>query len=93
MNLLDHRERIVLIHMVIETSATIFYQILSPIFRDHVSNVHFNFHVEHDPEHASMGMHLLENLRPSDYNKLFKIQKQGWLVLGQMFDRISQLIS
>jgi quercetin dioxygenase-like cupin family protein len=88
---LTDAERIVLVHLVIESAAAVFYSHM----RDHVAAAdvegHVSAHLGLDDEHVQMGVRALETLRPADLPPLLRIQEQGWAMLECMFARMGDL--
>jgi hypothetical protein len=84
-------ERIVLVHLVIESCANVFYRYM----RDYVSAAdidgHVTAHLGLDDEHVQMGVRALEQVRPVDLPALLHIQEQGWAMLECMFARMGDL--
>ncbi|MBS0186227.1 MAG: cupin domain-containing protein [Proteobacteria bacterium] len=90
---LDEVEKIALVHLVIEASATIFYQNM-PFFISGASNdsSHFKIHQDIDENHELLGLSLLENLDAQIYKNISTLQTEGWAMLNKMFERISELL-
>lgn len=88
---IDQRERIVLIHLVIENCATVFYEVTTPIFNSQNSAEHFKHHSVHDNSHAELGLSVLEGLSPREYKGLSVIQEKGWKTLISLFERMADL--
>lgn len=87
---LSDAERTVLIHLVIESCATIFYEYLGPIFLDNnKEEEHFNTHQELDPEHEQIGIDLLKKMNVTD-SSLITIQKKGWAMIEALFTRLAE---
>lgn len=90
---LSEEEKIVLVHLVIEASATIFYEkIPSFIARSSFCDKHFAIHQKIDESHENLGNSLLEKLDNQIYDRLSIIQREGWEMLGQVFERIYVLL-
>jgi quercetin dioxygenase-like cupin family protein len=93
MGTLSEEERVVLIHLVVEASAIIFYKQMAPAFRTPEGRTHFQAHSEAvDHHHVQVGVDLLRQVPLRDPSRLFEIQRRGWEVLGSMFGRIAELI-
>lgn len=66
-------KKAVLVHLVIESCATIFYEKLGSIFLNHKAVKHFKTHMHLDPE--QMGIDLLKQININD-SSLLTIQKK-----------------
>jgi len=87
---LGEPEKIVLVHMVVEASATIFYKHIKPAL--HAENdQHFSHHETVDHSHEKLGLEKLECLAEPDYLRLGEIQSEGWAMLNVVMARIEQL--
>src|SRR3990167_11445814 len=85
---LDNIEKIVLIHLVLEASANIFFVKANQIMQHYSETNYFEIHAVVDFEHESMGLELLQDLREIDYKNLIRIQRQGWDVLHVACERM-----
>jgi quercetin dioxygenase-like cupin family protein len=90
---IDELERIVLVHLVVEASATVFYNEIPRYIGKSIDSCHFADHRKLDVEHELMGISLLEGLSPEQYVRLGTIQQEGWDMLYQLYQRIYELIS
>ena len=91
-NMLSENEKIVLVHMVIEASATVFYEKIPNQVWETIKSNHGELHRHLDASHDKIGLNMIEDLRPSDYYRLNQIQQEGWGMLNQCFQRIYELI-
>ncbi|UZW38278.1 hypothetical protein [Rickettsia conorii] len=87
---LGDSERVVLVHLVIESCATIFYAKLGSIFFNHKAAKHFKTHMYLDPEHEQMGIDLLKQINNND-SSLLTIQKKGWDMIDALFTRLAEI--
>ncbi|AAU04046.1 hypothetical protein [Rickettsia typhi] len=87
---LGDSERAVLVHLVIESCATIFYEKLGSIFCNHKTSQHFKTHMQLDPEHEQMGIDLLKQININDISLLI-IQKKGWDMIDALFTRLAEI--
>jgi hypothetical protein len=83
-------ERAVLVHLVIESCATIFYEKLGSIFLSHKASKHFKTHMHLDPEHEQMGTDLLKRININD-SSLLTIQRKGWDMIEALFTRLAEI--
>ena len=90
---LSEEEKIVLVHLVIEASATVFYESI-PFFiaKSSFCAEHFAIHQKLDESHENLGNSLLEGLDTRIYERLSIIQKEGWDMIGQVFERMYMLL-
>jgi len=87
---LSETEKIVLVHTVVEASATIFYKHVRPAINA-AEDPHFETHSVLDHDHQNMGLHELRHLRSEEYSRLEQIQAEGWAMLDAVMARIAQL--
>lgn len=91
MLVLDNEEKTVLIHLVLETSANVFFREAHKVVGQYGETDYFETHSEADEKHEKMGHVLLENLSPEKYARLLDVQKQGWDVLNAACRRIAEI--
>lgn len=91
---LDNLEKIVLVNLVVETSACTFYKNAKNIFALNKQNSkHFDIHMtDIDNVHANLGSDLIMACKVTDFIHLANVQKQGWEMLNTAFNRIAELI-
>ncbi len=89
---LDNVGKAFLMHFVLESSANVFFQKAHKIMQRYKETNYFELHSELDAEHEMMGLGLLENLREAEYQQLFEIQEQGWLMINTICDQISNKV-
>lgn len=81
----------VLVHLVIESCATIFYEKLGAIFLNcEKAGKHFKTHNHLDPEHEQMGIDLLKRLNVND-PALLETQRKGWVMIEALFTRLAEI--
>jgi quercetin dioxygenase-like cupin family protein len=90
--LIGDAEKVVLIHLVVEASATFFYKHIQPIMAATDSGKHFDTHNIADDGHVEMGYAFLRKLPLEDGQPLFQIQRQGWAMLTTVMGRIADLV-
>ncbi len=88
---LDNEEKIVLMHLVLETSANIFFKEAHKVMHAYGETDYFKIHAEVDSEHEKMGAELLKNLSTDKYERLLEVQYQGWEMLNAVCDQIAAL--
>ncbi len=87
----DNIEKTVLMHLVLEASADVFFTAANKVMRYYGETEYFGIHATVDQHHATMGNELLANLSAQEYQRLYEILKQGWLVLIAACNRIAAL--
>lgn len=88
---LDNDEKTVLVHLVLETSANIFFQAAHKVMAQYGETDYFKVHSEADEKHEQMGRELITNVALEKHDRLFLVQQQGWDVLVEACDRIAML--
>lgn len=88
---LDNPEKALLIHLVLEESANIFFVKANEIMIRYKETDYFKIHSEVDDEHAAMGIELIKDLTTSQYTNLAIVQQQGWDMLNVVCNRIAEL--
>lgn len=89
---LNDEERTVLIHLVLENSANIFFHAAHKVMQKYEDTDYFKIHSEVDEKHEKMGYELLENLPADKYLHLINVQNQGWDMLNVVCTRIAELV-
>ncbi|MDF1758058.1 MAG: hypothetical protein P1U74_07145 [Legionellaceae bacterium] len=88
---LDNAEKTLLVHLVLEASANIFFVKAHNIMVKYDETDYFKIHAEVDEHHSTMGLELLRDLREVDYQALAKVQSEGWDMLNAVCNRISEI--
>jgi hypothetical protein len=88
---LDNVEKTLLVHLVLEASANIFFTCANEIMQRYKTTDYFNVHAENDERHENIGTKLLENLTPKIYSDLAIVQEQGWEMLISACNRMASL--
>lgn len=88
---LDSEEKTVLVHLVLEASAHLFFQEAHRVMKHYKETSYFEIHSEIDEAHEQMGLALLQNLSPEKYERLGKIQTQAWKMLNVVCNKIVDL--
>jgi hypothetical protein len=89
---LNEEEKTILMHLVLEASALIFFQEAHQVMTHYGETEYFETHSSADEEHEKMGVDLLENLTIDQYQKLLEIQKKGWEMVNTVCARIAHLV-
>lgn len=92
---LDNTEKIILVHLVLESAAVVFYKRFGQLMKfSNEGAAHFKAHsVDIDDYHVKIGIDMLKDLPAKDFEKLMVIQEKGWQMFNTMFDRITELIT
>lgn len=88
---LNDYEKTVLMHLVLETSADLFFKKAHKVMQQYHETEYFSIHASADEGHANMGIDFLKDLTQPIYERLLEIQSKGWDVLNAACIRIAQL--
>lgn len=88
---MDNADKTVLIHLVLETSANVFFSAAHRVMQAYKETDYFHIHAEVDGDHEQMGTQLLKDLTPERYERLLLVQQQGWDVLNAACKQIAIL--
>jgi quercetin dioxygenase-like cupin family protein len=88
---LDSREKTVLVHLVLEVGSSVFHAVANPILSAHNETDYFAVHDEGDAVHKNLGIDLLENLDAATYQRLTRVQTEGWHMLNVLCTRMGEL--
>ncbi|WP_218004408.1 cupin domain-containing protein [Microtetraspora niveoalba] len=87
---LDEAQKIVLVHMVVETSGHLFGAAAADGFgRDASGEDFFTLHATADDEHREIGRHRLATLPPSEFPRLAAICRRAWDQMDLVHERIA----
>lgn len=89
---LDNAAKTLLVHLVLEVSANIFFIEANQVMLKYKETDYFKIHAEVDEHHAQMGVKLLAGLSCEEYRSLNEVQKQGWDMLNSVCNRITEII-
>lgn len=89
--MLSNTEKTVLVHLVLETSANIFFQAAHKVMCKYGETDYFKIHSEADEKHEQMGNNLIKNISFDELGKLLLIQQQGWDMLNATCTQIATL--
>ena len=92
MGSISDAEKVVLVHLVVEASATSFYKYIQPAMAASGTEEHFDRHKMVDDGHTEMGYEFLRNHSLGDGQRLFAIQERGWAMLTVVMGRIADLV-
>ncbi|MCO4793538.1 MAG: cupin domain-containing protein [Bacteriovoracaceae bacterium] len=90
--LLDNSERIIMVQMVLEKCAHLFYSHFSETLLENKKSEHIETHKEADEGHDLMGVDLLKHEPKFKYQEFYKLQKESWSIMKLFIDRVGELI-
>jgi hypothetical protein len=88
---LNNIEKTVLVHLVLESSANIFFREAHKIMHQYGETDYFKIHLETDEKHELLGKNFLINASINELSRLLLVQQQGWDVLKVACDQIAKL--
>lgn len=88
---LDAEEKTVLVHLVLESSAQLFFRQAHQVMDRYQETQYFKIHDEVDEQHEEMGIVLLQGLTSEKYQRLNEVQAQGWKMLNVACKQIARL--
>lgn len=88
---LDAEEKTVLMHLVLEASAQLFFKQAHQVMDQYHETQYFKIHHEVDVQHEQMGVALLQGLTAEKYQRLQEVQFQGWKMLNVACKQIAVL--
>lgn len=88
---IDNLEKLVLIHLVLESAGSIFHEMAAPRMASFEKTDYFAHHSEADKAHADMPIEELEGQEQATYNRLMHIQRQGWDMLNTLCARMVEV--
>lgn len=88
--LLDNSERIIMVQMVLEKCAHLFYGHFSDLLKE--KSEHIELHIHADEGHDSMGVDLLRDEPDYKYEKYFNLLDESWSIMNLFIERIGALI-
>lgn len=86
---LDEEEKTVLVHLVLEASAQLFFTQVHQVMIQYQETEYFKIHFDADEQHEKMGIGLLKELTTEKYQQLQKILYQGWNILNTACNQIA----
>lgn len=88
---MDNDEKTLVVHLVLESSANVFFIAADKVMQTYDETKYFNIHADLDEGHEQMGIDLIRDLTPSRYLRLIEVQRQAWDVLNAACNRIAEL--
>jgi len=87
----DEAAKIVIVHLVVESSCQVFGERTAPAFADRTADTtsYFELHAEVDEDHSELGMDHLRGLAPEQFPALMRVCNQAWDQLELAHERIA----
>lgn len=85
---LDNDEKAILVHLVLEASANIFFQAANTVMQTYNETDYFKIHSEVDEKHENMGVELMNALHPEKLERLRQVQTHSWDMLNTVCSQI-----
>lgn len=89
---LDDSQRVVMIQMVLEKGAHIFYEHFTEVLGRENSSAHISLHSHADEDHDSLGVELLEDESPRKLRDMHELLSESWSMLELYLGRMSEII-
>ena len=90
--LLDNPGRIIMVQMVLEKCAHLFYSHFSDVLSEGNKSAHIDAHKEADEGHDMIGVPLLQHEPDYKFEEYFKLQEEAWSIMNLYIQRISERI-
>lgn len=89
----DEAEKVVVIHMVVESSGHIFGEKTKEIFthKKQIQASYFAIHSQADEDHSAMGFDYLQRRSPCEFPKLLETCRQAWDQMNLVHERIAMM--
>lgn len=91
MLVMDNDEKVISVHLVLESSANIFFTEANQVMKAYGETDYFAIHSEVDSDHEQMGINLLQSLPACRYQRLMEVQAQCWDMLNTACNRMAIL--
>lgn len=88
----DNDEKIVIVNLVLESSANIFFQEAHKVMSKFQETEYFAKHAELDQAHEELGLELLDNLSDKKLSQMATLQSQAWDILITLCNRIAKIV-
>ncbi|WP_447744572.1 cupin domain-containing protein [Pseudomonas nicosulfuronedens] len=89
MRVADDYEKLVLVHLVLESAGDEYHRLASESLPATDSQEYFETHAELDDGHARLGNKLLTGLSQEKYEELIAVSVKGWRMLEAVLERIA----
>ena len=88
--LIENSERIIMVQMVLEKCAHLFYEHFSDVINE--KSEHIELHMHADEGHDSMGVDLLKDEPDYKYKSYFNLLNESWSIMNLFIERVGTLI-
>lgn len=88
---MDNDEKTVVVHLVLESSANVFFAAADKVMQSFGETKYFHIHADLDEGHEQMGIDLIRDLTPARYLRLIEVQRQAWDILNAACNRMAEL--
>lgn len=88
---MDNDEKTVVVHLVMESSANIFFVAADKVMQQYGETTYFHIHADLDEGHEQMGIDLLRDLTQTRYARLIEVHNQAWDMMNTACDRMAIL--
>ena len=88
---MDNDEKTVVVHLVLESSANVFFVAADKVMQSYGETDFFHIHADLDEGHEKMGIDLIREQTPARYLRLIEVQRQSWDILNTACNRMAEL--
>lgn len=92
-HLLDNAERIIMVQLILEKCAHLFYSHFSDLLGDQNKSHHIDEHKEADEGHDLLGVELLKEESDFKFKSFFKLQEESWSIMNLFIQRVGDLVN
>lgn len=85
-------EKTILVHLVLERSAALFFRQAHKTMTQYGETSYFEIHATADEEHEKMGLETICNQTGAARERLFLAQQQGWDMMYTIGDQITKIV-
>lgn len=89
---LDNPERLIMVQMVLEKCATLFYGHFTEVLGDEFRSEHVSKHLDADEGHELMGLHLLKDEPAYRFDGFQQLLDESWSVLELFLTRTAEVV-
>lgn len=90
--LIDNPSRVVMIQMVLERGASLFYSHFAQVFRGEIQSEHIAKHCEADEGHDTIGVNLLANESERSFEKYETLLNESWSMLNLFLEETARVV-
>jgi len=78
----------IIMHLVIEEAGDVFHKFGAQVFPN---TRHFDFHGNHDEDHADMGLQILKQRSLESIEHMIEVLNQGWAMMNLLCNRMAEV--